>query len=234
MSNLSTRLLVVDDDPTIRMALSVIFAQIGYGVCTAHDGLSALIEIRREIPDVVISDLNMPRMSGFEFLSVVRRRFPAIQVIAMSGAFSGDGVPPGIAADAFYLKGSHPGFLLGIVEALSRAGTASTLNRTRTSAPIWIPHNGNNHAGEPYVMLTCTECLRSFAQVVGEEGAIHEACCTYCSGQIQYAIVQPENSTLPGNSELKLGAPLDLQDHGSTNNSTGAALPPAALWAECR
>jgi len=43
-------------------------------------------------------------MSGFELLSVVRRRFPAIQLIAMSGAFSGDGIPPGVAADAFMKK----------------------------------------------------------------------------------------------------------------------------------
>jgi len=40
-------------------------------------------------------------MSGFEFLSVGHRRFPAIQVIAMSGALSGGSVPLGVAADVF-------------------------------------------------------------------------------------------------------------------------------------
>lgn len=48
----------------------------------------------------------MPQMSGFEFLSVVRRRFPEIAVVAASGVYeSGDHVPGGIIADAFYGKG---------------------------------------------------------------------------------------------------------------------------------
>ena len=49
----------------------------------------------------------MPQMSGFEFLSVVRRRFPELLVVAMSGAYdSGDSVPGGVIADAFYAKAS--------------------------------------------------------------------------------------------------------------------------------
>ena len=91
------RLLIVDDEPSIRESLSSVLAEIGHPVRTAEDGFSALIEIRKEIPDTILSDLNMPRMSGFEFLSVVRRRFPAIPVIAMSGAFSGDEVPSGVS-----------------------------------------------------------------------------------------------------------------------------------------
>src|ERR1700747_2682690 len=97
MPHAQAKLLIVDDDPSLRMSLSHIFTEWGYSVRSAEDGFSALFEIRQEIPDIILSDLNMPGMSGFEFLSVVRRRFPEIHVIAMSGAFSGDGVPPGVA-----------------------------------------------------------------------------------------------------------------------------------------
>src|ERR1700751_6290745 len=102
MPNPKMKLLIVDDEESIRMSLSQVFAEFGHSVRSAKDGFSALSEMREEIPDIVLSDLNMPGMSGFEFLSVIRRRFPAIRVIAMSGTFSGDGIPPGVAADVFY------------------------------------------------------------------------------------------------------------------------------------
>jgi CheY-like chemotaxis protein len=66
------KFLIVDDDPYTRMSLSHIFTELGYSVRRAEDGFSALFEIRQEIPDIILSDLNMPGMSGFEFLSVVR------------------------------------------------------------------------------------------------------------------------------------------------------------------
>ena len=107
MPNAKVKLLVVDDDVSLLMLLSQIFTESGYNVRSAEDGFSALAEIRNEIPNIILSDLNMPGMSGYEFLSVVRRRFPAIRTIAMSGGLSGDGVPPGVVADAFYEKGTN-------------------------------------------------------------------------------------------------------------------------------
>jgi CheY-like chemotaxis protein len=105
-------ILAVDDD-AIRDCLAMLLQSSGYEVSTAIHGFDALLQLRRKVPAIVISDLNM-QMSGFEFLSVVRRRFPQISVIAMSCAYhSGDGVPGGVIADAFYSKGhSNPGALL--------------------------------------------------------------------------------------------------------------------------
>ena len=85
---------------------------------TAEDGFSALDEIAKEPPEILLSDLNMPGMSGFELLAVVRRQFSAVRTIAMSGVFSGDKVPSGVAADAFYEKGSSVPALLRIIENL--------------------------------------------------------------------------------------------------------------------
>ena len=98
------RLLIVDDDPSIRFSMVAVLDEIGFSVRSADNGFAALAEIGREAPDIVLSDLNMPGMSGFEFLGVVRKHFPSIHLIAMSGSFSGDEVPSGVTADAFYPK----------------------------------------------------------------------------------------------------------------------------------
>jgi CheY-like chemotaxis protein len=100
MLEVEVNLLIVDNDPSIRFSLCQIFRHMGHSVRTAEDGFHALQEMNAETPDVLVSDLNMPRMSGFELLSVVRRRFPAIFVVGMTGAFV-DRLPEGIAADAW-------------------------------------------------------------------------------------------------------------------------------------
>jgi CheY-like chemotaxis protein len=114
-----TNILVVDDNDDLRWTLGNLFSDCGYRVRTAADGFSALTAMESELPDVLISDLEMPRMSGFELLFVVRERFPEVKVIAMSGIYSGNGVPRGVAADAYYPKGGDSNCcLLRLVEAV--------------------------------------------------------------------------------------------------------------------
>lgn len=185
-------LLVVDDEAPIRRNLSIMFNALGYAVRVASEGFSALDAVRVEIPDIIVSDLDMPGMSGFELLSVVRRRFPSIRVVAMSGAFAGATIPPGVAADAFYEKGCrHPHLLVGAVEALTSPQESQAVPFSRRSdAPIWIPTNGHDHSGKPYAMISCPECLRAFPQVLNESGAApFKTQCAHCSNPICYAII---------------------------------------------
>jgi CheY-like chemotaxis protein len=192
MSTQKANLLIVEDEPSTRESLSGIFSEFGYRVRSAEDGFSALVEIRNNSPDIILSGLNMPGMSGFELLSVVRRRFPAIRVIAMSGAFAGTDMPPGVAADAFYEKGSNVRSLLQIVEIMAPLKKMYPPQRPGTLAPIWIPKNGHDPSGEEYVMVTCPECLRAFPQVVGKSSSlIQQTGCAFCHSSIDYAIVQP-------------------------------------------
>jgi len=106
MASSRARLLVVDDEPAIREVTSALLASEGYDVSTAEDGVEAMGQLVEPLPDLVISDLRMPRMSGFELLTLVRERFPHVPVIAMSGEFSETEVPAGILADAFLQKGT--------------------------------------------------------------------------------------------------------------------------------
>lgn len=184
MPDTRLRLLVVDDEPSLRESFSLIFHQLGYDVRSAEDGFAALFEMGKLIPDILLCDLNMPGMSGFELLSVVRRRFPAIPVIAMSGAFSGSAVPSGVAADAFYQKGSGIDRLLRTIVAFSKVERLA-----RTEAPIWISQNGYNSAGDPYVTITCPECMRAFPHALeGSMSLINETNCVYCGVSIRFAV----------------------------------------------
>jgi CheY-like chemotaxis protein len=190
MLYLTPSLLVVDDEALVRTCLSEMLIESGYAVRDASDGFSALAAIRDEIPDLILSDLNMPGMSGFEFLSVVRRRFPSIRVIAMSSGFSGTDFPNGVAADAFYQKGTHPTFLLRIVEDITHPGQSLATRRTRLLAPIWIPANGHNASGEMFVTITCPECLMAFPQILDRSAtATLETRCAWCRIPIHCAIV---------------------------------------------
>ncbi|HWR35053.1 MAG TPA: response regulator [Clostridia bacterium] len=193
MSNaLKNQILVVDDEPTIRQSMTMLLGSAGYEVSTAEHGFDALLQLKKSIPDVILSDLNMPQMSGFEFLSIVRRRFPEIPVIAISGAYlSGDQVPGGVIADAFYSKGQHhPEELLRTVAELIRTTVERAISRQRTSAPVWIPRNGKDSSGVPFIVLTCTECLRSFPLSVLQQGLqeIQETHCLFCDTPVRYVI----------------------------------------------
>ena len=192
-----TRILIVDDMACIRTAMSLALAEIGYRVRSAEDGLSALREIRQENPEILLTDLNMPGMSGFELLSVVRRRFPAILVIAMSGSFSGKEVPSGVHADAFYQKGSSIGALLQIIETLHQREPRFP-RPSSTMGPLWIERNGRDTTGLEYVLITCPECLNTSPQAVeGSECLMREMDCIRCGYSIRYAIVESSDRVKP-------------------------------------
>lgn len=96
--------LIVEDDPTVRSAYTELLSRWGFMTRTAHNGLAALVQLRAGKPDILLSDLEMPGMNGYELLSIVRRIYPEIRTVAISGAYAGEKVPDGVCADAFYAK----------------------------------------------------------------------------------------------------------------------------------
>jgi CheY-like chemotaxis protein len=107
------QIFVVDDDPSVRDSVAKLLTSAGYDVAAAEDGLEALLQLNKVMPDVIVSDLNMPRVSGFYLLSVVRRCFPGIVTVAISGAYRNSELPPEVIANGFYSKGDHPTNLFG-------------------------------------------------------------------------------------------------------------------------
>jgi CheY-like chemotaxis protein len=78
------RLLLVDDDPLALEAMRLTLEANGLMCRTAENGLEALTILRQTVPDIVISDLRMPKMSGFELLPIIRRCYPQIPIIVSS------------------------------------------------------------------------------------------------------------------------------------------------------
>jgi CheY-like chemotaxis protein len=189
------QILVVDDDPSVRDSIAMSLMAAGYDVVAAGDGFRALSQLRKKLPDVVLSDLDMPGMSGFELLSVVRRRFPQISTVAMSSAYVGKELPFGVIADGFFAKGGQPKNLLRAIQRLLLTAPARSSDHSRACAPAWIPRNGNDSKGMPYVVLTCAECLRAFSMnlMEGTSGDVLEIPCRSCQSMNRY-IIQPSRS----------------------------------------
>src|SRR3954454_8031192 len=100
----------------------------------------------------------MPLMPGLELISIVRRRFPAVAIVAVSGIYEQDDVPPGLV-DAFYNKGvNRPQILFTIVEDAFRASASCTAAQ-RADPPVWAYKIENDATQKSRPLLNCPECL---------------------------------------------------------------------------
>jgi CheY-like chemotaxis protein len=138
MENHQLSVLIVEDDKNLRYSLTELLSYCGYKVHGAQDGLAALEQLERVQPDILLSDLNMPRMDGYELLSIIRSRYPGIRVVAMSGAYTDEQIPGGVAADAFYPKGGGGCALL--IAILTRVASRHfSPSRTAQESQVSVP-----------------------------------------------------------------------------------------------
>ncbi len=82
---MKAQLLIVDDEQEIRDALARHFRFLGYDVATASNGEEALQKLNEIKVDVMISDIVMPVMTGVELLRIMRKEFPMVRVIMITG-----------------------------------------------------------------------------------------------------------------------------------------------------
>jgi CheY-like chemotaxis protein len=181
--------LLVDDDPSIRKLLSRHLEEAGFQAIQAEDGIDALVKLRDTLPKVIISDMEMPRMSGSEFIGVVRRRFPVIPVVALSGSISSEF--PEEARPDYYLEKNIQRLpdLLHVVKDLARK------TPDHIDLPQVVPTPVRTRPGfAGYFMLTCTDCLRTFraTSTPGNEVIEGTAVCTYCEAHVPFLIESPE------------------------------------------
>ena len=82
---MKARLLIVDDEAEIRDMLSRHFCYLGFQVETACDGIEAMEKLAQARTEVIISDVVLPRMDGVELLRAVRKHYPMIHTIMITG-----------------------------------------------------------------------------------------------------------------------------------------------------
>jgi len=181
---LNCRVLLVDDEPVIRKAITSYLVAAGFVVRTAVDGLDALQKLRAGVPDLIISDLSMPRMAGAELFHVVRHRFPHIPLIAITADSIPDDWPVGLAADVCYQKsGLGLDALLQSVTNLTRKYSGRTMTALPEVMPVQARLDGNG-----YYIIPCDYCLRSFSVPRSRCTARHEqwATCIHCAAPVQF------------------------------------------------
>lgn len=84
------RILIVDDDPDVRLVLRRMLEPDGYEIAEAGHGREALDSIIARPCDLVITDLIMPEQEGIETIQVFHQRYPQVKIIAISGAYGSD------------------------------------------------------------------------------------------------------------------------------------------------
>jgi len=117
---MSKRILIVDDEPNIRKLLSVRLKNSKYGVVEAADGKEALEKVKDEKPDLIILDVMMPVMDGYEFLKRLKknRENSKIPIIMLTARYGMEGLFSALDINAFVPKPFKADKILSTIKSL--------------------------------------------------------------------------------------------------------------------
>ncbi|MDH5394339.1 MAG: response regulator [Gammaproteobacteria bacterium] len=122
---MSKSVLIVEDDKLISSVIEAVLEQAGYSTLMAFDGLQAKAMLEQKKPDLITLDINMPEMSGLEFLELMKPTdyLEGVKIILVSGLPVGDLIDALVTgADWVYEKPVAPDRLLDkVVELIGEA-----------------------------------------------------------------------------------------------------------------
>jgi DNA-binding NtrC family response regulator len=79
------RILIIDDESQIRSMLRLMLERVGYEIAEAPDGIEGIRQYRENPADLIITDLIMPNKDGIGMIIDLKKEFPKVKIIAMSG-----------------------------------------------------------------------------------------------------------------------------------------------------
>jgi DNA-binding NarL/FixJ family response regulator len=119
---MSKRLLVVDDEPNLLRAVAAALRAEGYEVVTARNGREALVRVAESVPDLVISDIRMPGMDGYQLAGQLRAssRTAIVPIIFLTAKDETTDRVAGFRAgvDAYITKPFEPDELLAVIQSI--------------------------------------------------------------------------------------------------------------------
>ena len=126
-SKRKVEVLLVEDSPTQSLSISYALQSTGHTVYTASDAEEGLLRLGEHPPDIVLTDLNLPGMSGLELLNIVRERLPHLPVILMTGegneSVAANALSNGAAS--YVAKDRSMGALLETIDRIVGASTSA-------------------------------------------------------------------------------------------------------------
>ena len=86
ISPVQKKILIVDDDKTITAVVGSLLSNHGYAVLVAYDGLDGMVQVKREVPDLIILDIMMPEINGYDVCSNLKfdEKFKHIPIIVLT------------------------------------------------------------------------------------------------------------------------------------------------------
>jgi DNA-binding response OmpR family regulator len=122
---MAASILVVDDDESIRQLLRLHLSAAGYEVQVAEDAIAAGYLVLRSPPDLIISDVNMPHLDGFEFVAALRadKTLPRVPVIFLTSVEEGEHRGKELGAVGYVTKPVRADRLLALVAKHVSGGT---------------------------------------------------------------------------------------------------------------
>jgi two-component system, sensor histidine kinase and response regulator len=166
-----TKVLVVDDDTNLANSISDIFDVMGYDVQTAYDGLRGWEQVQSEAPDIIVSDIEMPGMNGYEFLQAVRNNqvTETIPFVFLTARSEREHLRQGmvLGADDFVSKPFSAKELVASVEAILNkhqrihAKHEKTITSLRKNITYALPHE----------LRTPLQSILGFAELMNMDSA---------------------------------------------------------------